>query len=754
MTEISREELISILSGDISVIEGSEGGMRATANLHSRQLIDTCLKMEDKIKELANGSNFSVMATLPGVSNASHSATTEITKSLVRLLRFSGIPDVDSSDIKDWSLVEDALDAIFSSVDECVAMGAGSLPRKSLDIPSLREGSVDLKPQSQWFDPRVNYRSSFIPIIREKLNASQPLDPLLIKLQSNQAEDVVSADFGNVYEIEIRQCLKMVSKEISETQTLKEIVECTDLESTPLVYIDSEERLDEMIEEVVRAKEVAMDLEHHDIHSYRGFTSLIQLSTRDKDFLIDPFTIFKSLHKLNIFTTDPKIKKVLHGADMDIQWLQRDFGVYIVNMFDTGQAARVLGLAGGFGLANLLDTFCKVKTNKRFQMADWRQRPLSKEMQNYARIDTHYLIYIRDRLENLILAMGGGHSGVTVYGKKMLIQVMEKSFGISSKVYRDPASDYDSDSVKQFCLKQPALKVGQVRTNPKAMATLRGVLKWRDETAKKLDESRHYVLSNSASLRLANSIPTSVPQILRSLSFESSNGFPSMNIDSAGAEEMLGFILTELASVEEIKQSTPSKMDVELEEKNETPATSRRNSVVSVSGFGKIERRESVVSGRLSGEHTFVERVSALSAILSVKHLPEISGKHEDVLRLIEKSLNGCPPLLQAELDARLAAAQIDQEMLREASIPVPQVETEFVSFTNAKKPKTVAEMMETGELPETVREERKRLGGTSLSGQGSAKKKAKKSNNSSTTSATAKALAFIEEELSLGKKH
>ena len=27
---------------------------------------------------------------------------------------------------------------------------------------------------------------------------------------------------------------------------------------------------------------------------------------------------------------------------MDIVWLQRDFGLYIVNMFDTGQAARLL----------------------------------------------------------------------------------------------------------------------------------------------------------------------------------------------------------------------------------------------------------------------------------------------------------------------------------------------------------------------------------------------------------------------------
>lgn len=52
--------------------------------------------------------------------------------------------------------------------------------------------------------------------------------------------------------------------------------------------------------------------------------------------------------------------KVLHGADSDIVWLQRDFGIYVVNMFDTGQAARVLAFPSA-GLAYLLSHLCGVK---------------------------------------------------------------------------------------------------------------------------------------------------------------------------------------------------------------------------------------------------------------------------------------------------------------------------------------------------------------------------------------------------------
>ena len=67
--------------------------------------------------------------------------------------------------------------------------------------------------------------------------------------------------------------------------------------------------------------------------------------------------------------------QVFHGADMDIGWLQRDFGIYVVNMFDTGQAARVLNY-GKYSLAFLLKKFCDVTANKQYQLADWRIRLL------------------------------------------------------------------------------------------------------------------------------------------------------------------------------------------------------------------------------------------------------------------------------------------------------------------------------------------------------------------------------------------
>ena len=81
--------------------------------------------------------------------------------------------------------------------------------------------------------------------------------------------------------------------------------------------------------------------------------------------------------------------QVLHGAESDIIWLQQDFNLYIVNLFDTYHASKVLGMFSvpmaspeliwtpdfpRHGLATLLEMYCDFTADKRYQLADWRIR--------------------------------------------------------------------------------------------------------------------------------------------------------------------------------------------------------------------------------------------------------------------------------------------------------------------------------------------------------------------------------------------
>jgi exosome complex exonuclease RRP6 len=101
-------------------------------------------------------------------------------------------------------------------------------------------------------------------------------------------------------------------------------------------------------------------------------------------------------------------------------------------MFDTGQASRVLQLKA-FGLAFLLQTYCGVLADKKYQLADWRQRPLPAEMMKYAREDTHYLLYIYDCLKKELLEQGAKTSPMNPLNYIRL--ALHKSNGICLKTW-------------------------------------------------------------------------------------------------------------------------------------------------------------------------------------------------------------------------------------------------------------------------------------------------------------------------------
>jgi exosome complex exonuclease RRP6 len=181
----------------------------------------------------------------------------------------------------------------------------------------------------------------------------------------------------------------------------------------------------------------------------------------------------------------------MHGADMDIGWLQRDFGIYVVNMFDTGQATRVLDYPR-FSLAFLLKKFCDVMANKQYQLADWRIRPLPAEMVLYAREDTHYLLYIYERLRNELVAKGNEHNN-------LLESVYERSKNICLKVYEKPMFTSKSH-LNLYRRHKKAL-------TPHQLEAFRLLYAWRDQIARLEDESYAYVLPNHMLFGLAEVLP-------------------------------------------------------------------------------------------------------------------------------------------------------------------------------------------------------------------------------------------------------
>lgn len=72
---------------------------------------------------------------------------------------------------------------------------------------------------------------------------------------------------------------------------------------------------------------------------------LIQISTCDKDYIIDSLVLRKdAIHNSSLpqLFADSQIVKIFHGSDGDLQLLAADLGILTINVFDTARAYQNL----------------------------------------------------------------------------------------------------------------------------------------------------------------------------------------------------------------------------------------------------------------------------------------------------------------------------------------------------------------------------------------------------------------------------
>ena len=263
-----------------------------------------------------------------------------------------------------------------------------------------------------------------------------------------------------------------------------------------------------MLQELKAAREIAVDLEHHEYRSYYGIVSLMQISTRDKDWIVDTLKPWREhLQVLNEVFTDPNILKVFHGSSMDMIWLQRDLGLYVVGLFDTYYACEALQFPGR-GLKFLLQKFANFEAQKQYQMADWRTRPLPWELIDYARSDTHYLLYIYDMVRNMLIKQSTPQVDLIDHvlqgSKKEALQtytrfVYNKESGRGSHGWYNLFTEYSNQFDKEN------------------FAVFRALHEWRDQKARQEDEGLSYIFPNRTLWLLAEQMPTNNTELYRTV---------------------------------------------------------------------------------------------------------------------------------------------------------------------------------------------------------------------------------------------
>jgi exosome complex exonuclease RRP6 len=79
---------------------------------------------------------------------------------------------------------------------------------------------------------------------------------------------------------------------------------------TPFHWVATPDDFRIMLDKLRQASEIAVDLEHHSYRSYAGFVCLMQVSTREEDWIIDTLVLREELGELNEVFTNPEIVKV------------------------------------------------------------------------------------------------------------------------------------------------------------------------------------------------------------------------------------------------------------------------------------------------------------------------------------------------------------------------------------------------------------------------------------------------------------
>lgn len=241
-----------------------------------------------------------------------------------------------------------------------------------------------------------------------------------------------------------------------------------------------------MLKELKQAKEIAVDLEHNDKNSYIGMVCLMQISTRTKDWIVDTLKPWReNLQVLNEVFADPTVIKVFHGSTSDMIWLQRDLGLYVVGLIDTYHACAALGFPSR-SLAYLLERYVNIEAQKQFQLADWRVRPLPKELLDYARTDTHYLLYIFDNLRNELVRHSTSDCNLTdwvIQGSK------------SEALQRYERTNYDAvDGLGHGGWLKMIISRSARPLDNEQFGVFRTLHQWRDTKARERDESEHSVM--------------------------------------------------------------------------------------------------------------------------------------------------------------------------------------------------------------------------------------------------------------------
>ena len=219
-----------------------------------------------------------------------------------------------------------------------------------------------------------------------------------------------------------------------------------------------------------RCTEIALDTEADNLFRYRTQVCLLQILAADEIYLVD---LLAGLPLDDLWPRLAAKPLIMHGSDYDLRLLWELCRFQPHSIFDTMFAAQLLSIPR-FGLAALLEENFGVQLDKDHQKANWSQRPLDRDMLDYAALDVYYLPGLRDRLRAELIRLGR-------------LDWLEQKCRWQMAVARDGFTAPDENAWRIN---------GSEKLAGRGLAVLHALWHWREEWAEKINTPPFKVVGN------------------------------------------------------------------------------------------------------------------------------------------------------------------------------------------------------------------------------------------------------------------
>lgn len=282
---------------------------------------------------------------------------------------------------------------------------------------------------------------------------------------------------------------------------------------------------------------------------------LIQIGLSTEAFAVDPLACTSDGSPIDLspfweLLKDSSVLKVFHAARQDMEIFLHLMGDLPAPVADTQIMATVLGFGESVSYGTLVARIAHAHLDKTARMTDWKQRPLSQRMIDYALADVIHLRHIYEDMSNQMVSRG-----------------RESWIDADMEILTNPETYITRPEDAWRRLKLRSL-------GHKALCVAKAVAYWREKEAQRKNLTRNRVLRDESLLDIAGSQPTS-PHDLSKI-----RGIGQGFANSKAAQSLLKAVSSGLTTAQaESTTDTAHPQDKDFQKDSMKPLTSDQTGI-------------------------------------------------------------------------------------------------------------------------------------------------------------------------------